>query len=159
MNVTWLIFIWSGSQHCLQDCSCVQRILRSDCARQTGNLTWSAVPLLEHWKLNRLLPGQGVYGHIAPDMGIRWKFCFYPTFPRKRRYSLGAAGLGGSVGCASDWLSRVCGFDPRRVGSILSWRFDHEIFSTVILSLSLIQEGQLSVSDERMCTMVKRLED
>ena len=37
---------------------------------------------------------------------------------------------------------------------------DHEIFSTVILSLPLIQEGQLSVSGERMCTMlVNRLED
>ena len=37
---------------------------------------------------------------------------------------------------------------------------DHEIFSTSILSLQLIQEGQLSVSDERMCTiLVKRLED
>ena len=31
---------------------------------------------------------------------------------------------------------------------------DHEIFSTVILSLSLIQEGQLSVSGERMCTIL-----
>ena len=29
---------------------------------------------------------------------------------------------------------------------------DHEIFSTVILSLPLIQGGQLSVSGERMCT-------
>ena len=38
--------------------------------------------------------------------------------------------------------------------------FDHEIFSTVILSLPLIQEGQLSVSGERMCTiLVNRLED
>ena len=37
---------------------------------------------------------------------------------------------------------------------------DHEIFSTVILSLSLIQEGQLSVSGERMCTiLVNCLED
>ena len=37
---------------------------------------------------------------------------------------------------------------------------DHEIFSTVILFLPLIQEGQLSVSDERMCTiLVNRLED
>ena len=37
---------------------------------------------------------------------------------------------------------------------------DHEIFSVVILSLSLIQEGQLSVSGERMCTiLVNRLED
>ena len=70
------------------------------------------------------------------------------------------AGLGGSVRCASDWWSGDCGFDPRRVGNILSWRFDHETFSTVILSLPLIQEGQLSVSGERMCTMlVNRLED
>ena len=37
---------------------------------------------------------------------------------------------------------------------------DHEIFSTVILSLPLIQEGQLSVSGERMCTiLVNCLED
>ena len=37
---------------------------------------------------------------------------------------------------------------------------DHEIFSTVILSLPLIQEGLLSVSGERMCTiLVNRLED
>ena len=49
---------------------------------------------------------------------------------------------------------------PRRVGNILSWRFDHEIFSSVILSLPLIQEGQLSVYGERMCTiLVNRLED
>ena len=38
--------------------------------------------------------------------------------------------------------------------------FDHEIFSTVILSLLLIQEGQLSVFGKRMCTiLVNRLED
>ena len=37
---------------------------------------------------------------------------------------------------------------------------DHEIFSTVILSLPLIQERQLSVSGERMCAiLVNRLED
>ena len=37
---------------------------------------------------------------------------------------------------------------------------DHEILSTVILSLPLIQEGQLSVSGERMCAvLVNRLED
>ena len=37
---------------------------------------------------------------------------------------------------------------------------DHELFFTVILSLPLIQEGQLSVSGERMCTiLVHRLED
>ena len=37
---------------------------------------------------------------------------------------------------------------------------DHEILSTVILSLPLIQEEQLSVSGERMCTiLVNRFED
>ena len=37
---------------------------------------------------------------------------------------------------------------------------DHEIFSMVILFLPLIQEGQLSVYGERMCTiLVNRLED
>ena len=37
---------------------------------------------------------------------------------------------------------------------------DHEIFSTVIFSLPLIQEGQLSVSGERMCTILNNcLED
>ena len=37
---------------------------------------------------------------------------------------------------------------------------DDEIFSTVILSLLLIQKGQLSVSGKRMCTiLVNRLKD
>ena len=54
----------------------------------------------------------------------------------------------------------VAGSTPAEFGNILSWRFDHKIFSTVILSLPLIQEGQLSVSSERMCTiLVNRLED
>ena len=57
-----------------------------------------------------------------------------------------------------DWRSEGRGLNPRRVGNIQE--IDHEIFSTVILSLPLIQEGQLSVSGERMCTiLVNRLED
>ena len=37
---------------------------------------------------------------------------------------------------------------------------DYEIFSMVTLSLPLIQEGQLSVSGERMCTLLaNHLED
>ena len=43
-----------------------------------------------------------------------------------------------------------------RVGNVLSSRFDHEILSTVILSLPLIQERQLSVSGERMCAKLVR---
>ena len=56
----------------------------------------------------------------------------------------------------SDW--RPGGRGPGRQHSFVE--IDHEIFSTVILSLPLIQEGQLSVSGKRMCTiLVNRLED
>ena len=61
---------------------------------------------------------------------------------------------------SSDWRSGGRGFNPRRDRQHSFVEIDHEIFSTVILSLPLIQEGQLSVSGERMCTiLVNRLED
>ena len=66
----------------------------------------------------------------------------------------GCTGLGGSVGCASDWRPGGRGFDPRRGRQHSFVEIDHEIFSTVIPSLPLIQEGQLSVSGERMCTIL-----
>ena len=55
----------------------------------------------------------------------------------------------------SDWRPGGRGFNPRRdrQHSVVE-NHDHEIFSTVILSLPLIQEGQLSVSGERMCTIL-----
>ena len=60
----------------------------------------------------------------------------------------------------SDWRPGGCGFNPRRGRQHSFMEIDHEIFSTVILSLPLIQEGQLSVSGERMCTiLVNCLED
>ena len=60
----------------------------------------------------------------------------------------------------SDWRSGGRGFYPRRGRQHSFVEIDHEIFSTVILSLPLIQEGQLSVSGESMCTiLVNRLED
>ena len=64
----------------------------------------------------------------------------------------------------SDWRPRGRGFNLRRGRQHSFMETDHEIFyeifSTVILSLPLIQEGQLSVSGERMCTLlVNCLED
>ena len=60
----------------------------------------------------------------------------------------------------SDWRPGGRGFNPRRGRQHPFVEIDHEIFSTVILSLPLIQEGQLSVSGERMCTiLVSRSED
>ena len=85
---------------------------------------------------------ESMVSHIAPQLYIN------------------LAGLSGAVGCASDWRPGGRGFDPRRGRQHSFVEIDHEIFSTVILSLPLIQEGQLSVSGERMCTiLVNRLED
>ena len=49
------------------------------------------------------------------------------------------------------WQADGCGFDAH-ARYILSLRFGHEKKSTTILSFPLIQEEQLSVTGERMCT-------
>ena len=60
----------------------------------------------------------------------------------------------------SDWRPGGRGLIPLRCWQHSFVEIDHEIFSTVILSLPLIQEGQLSVSGKRMCTILfNRLED
>ena len=60
----------------------------------------------------------------------------------------------------SDWRPGGREFNPHRGRQHSFEEIDHELFSTVILSLPLIQEGQLSVSGERMCTiLVNHLED
>ena len=54
----------------------------------------------------------------------------------------------------------VAGSTPRQGRQHAFVEIDHEIFSTVILSFPLIQEGHLSVSGERLCTiLVNHLED
>ena len=60
----------------------------------------------------------------------------------------------------SDWRPGGCGFNLRQGRQHSFVEIDYEIFSTVILSLALIQEGQLSVSGEIMCTiLVNPVED
>ena len=48
----------------------------------------------------------------------------------------------------------MCGFDLDLVQQHSFVEIDHEIFSKVIPSHPLIEEGQLSVSGERMCTVL-----
>ena len=57
---------------------------------------------------------------------------------------------GSSIGCAAAWYADGHGFDPQVRQNILSSRFGHEKISTTILSLPLMQEGQVSVTSERM---------
>ena len=60
-------------------------------------------------------------------------------------------GRGSSIGSVFAWHASGPEFDPH-VRHILSWRLGYENISTAILPLPLIQEEQLSVTGERMCT-------
>ena len=60
-------------------------------------------------------------------------------------------GRDSSIGSVFAWHASGPEFDPH-VRHILSWRLGHENISTAILPLPLIQEEQLSVTGERMCT-------
>ena len=70
---------------------------------------------------------------------------------KANRFTCTRTGRGSSVGCPSDWYADGRRFDPDvRQHSFVE--IGHEILSTVILSLPLIQVGQLSVTGERMYT-------
>ena len=82
------------------------------------------------------------------------------SFVNNGQIAIKCTGLGGSVGCAVPLETRRSRVRSPPRSATFFRRYDHEIFSMVILSLLLIQEGQLSVSSERMCTiLVNRLED
>ena len=66
-----------------------------------------------------------------------------------RLYS--TTGRGSSIGSEFAWHASGPEFD-HHVRHILSWRLGHENISMAILPLPLIQEEQLSVTGERMCT-------
>ena len=88
----------------------------------------------------------------SPEQKLRVSYCHHPM-------SVVPASVA-QLDAPSDWRPGGRGFNPRRGRQHSFVEIDHEIFSTVILSLPLIQEGQLSVSGERMCTiLVNRLED
>ena len=61
------------------------------------------------------------------------------------------AGRGSSIGSASPWHASGPQFDPH-VRHILLWRLGHEKISMAIFPFPPIQEEQLSVTGERMCT-------
>ena len=64
---------------------------------------------------------------------------------------ISSAGHGSSIESAFAWHASCPEFD-HHAQHILSWRLGHENISTAILPLPLIQEQQLSVTGERMCT-------
>ena len=89
---------------------------------------------------------------------LEFCLCLVPLQESQSHYNWPASVA--QLDAPSDWRPGGRGFNPRRGRQHSFVEIDHEIFSTVILSLPLIQEGQLSVSGERMCTiLVNRLED
>ena len=93
---------------------------------------------------------------ILPSLG-KGKINMWFLFLDKTKVELASVA---QLDAPSDWRPGGHGFNPCRGQQHSFVEIDHEIFSTVILSLPLIQEGQLSVSGERMCTiLVNCLED
>ena len=87
------------------------------------------------------------------------EICFAPP-EKKVQFIWAQPASVAQLDAPSDWRPGGRGFSTHRGRQHSFVEIDHEIFSTVILSLTLIQEGQLSVSGERMCTiLVNRLED
>ena len=72
---------------------------------------------------------------------------FFRTTYSLRSFSSCKPASGAQLDAPSDWRPGGRGLDPTEVGNILSWRLIMKYF-------------QLSVSGERMCTvLVNRLED
>ena len=63
------------------------------------------------------------------------------TSVQKATFSRGAPASVAQLDAPSDWRPGGRGFNPRRGRQHSFVEIDHEIFSTVILSLPLIQEG------------------
>ena len=66
-------------------------------------------------------------------------------------WNVAFAGRGSSIGSEFDWHASGPKFDPH-IRHILLWRLGRENISTAILPLLLIQEEQLSVTGEQICT-------
>ena len=84
---------------------------------------------------------------------LKWVHCFEPVRKVSNKIWVTKTAEPASVAqldAPSDWRPGGRGFKPRRGRQHSFVEIDLEIFSTVILSLPLIQEGQLSVSGERM---------
>ena len=125
------------------------------------------------WTVKVLIRMHSYAGWSGPSLPAyaQWYFAHHsPLFPHQTLPSQYLLKLARQFHCApasvaqldapSDWRPGGRGFNPRRGRQHSFVEIDHKIFSTVILSLPLIQEGQLSVSGERMCTiLVNRLED
>ena len=105
----------------------------------------------------------GLAGVIVPLQALALVvlvFIMYVFNGRAEHYCLIMPASVAQLDAPSDWRPGGRGFNPHWGRQHSFVEIDREIFSTVILSLPLIQEGQLSVSGERMCTIqVNRLED
>ena len=96
------------------------------------------------------------YSSLYNDLHVQRKFHITNSHNKPMQELASVAQLD----APSDWRPGGRGFNPRWGRQHSFVEIDHEIFSTVILSLPLIQEEQLSVSGERMCTiLVNCLED
>ena len=92
------------------------------------------------------MPFEIVLGSIVSKRRINT-----PAHCDRHRHMYVGTGRGSLIGPESVWHASGPEFDPH-IRHILSWRLGHENISTAILPLPQIQEEQLSVTGERVCT-------
>ena len=94
-------------------------------------------------------------GYMFDNIKCKYKnrnHCFgVSSSDEKKKLSLMKTGRGSSIRSEFAWHANGPEFDPH-IRHILSWRLGHENISMAILPLPLLQEEQLSVTGERMCT-------
>ena len=119
-----------------------------------------------NFMLPEAFPGQNQINFLLNEIIVSQPILFYAIisprllFPQPYRDShtcisgvkgTRLTGRGSSIRSVSAWHASGPEFDPH-VRHILSWGLGHEKNSTAILPLLLIQEEQLSVTGERLCT-------
>ena len=109
--------------------------------------TGSLGPKLSSCGQRRLISLGRCSGWSESSLGAQ-SFCW---FCHKAAHICISARCGSSIGSMSAWHASSPEFDPH-VRHILLWRLGHENISMAILPHPLIQEEQLSVTGERMCT-------
>ena len=137
---------------------CAQRRLRSALASAQSDLSLRCA-LMGAKDTSFLLADSENWSDWADAqayLSLRWTHTHFVGFVMSRliyvpKSFVLSTGRGSLIGSEFAWHASSPEFDPH-VRHILSWRLGHENISTAILLLPLIQEEQLSVTGERICT-------
>ena len=148
----WASLLWKSAKNLQQQWATTRQNHQNDLCAQRRQISLGIRPV---WSESSL------FTDAQADLSLRWahrSFCWFCRAAVQEaidrvmtNLKISTTGRGSSIGSEFAWHASGPEFDPH-VRHILSWRLGHENISTAILPLPLIQEEQLSVTGERMCT-------